>query len=216
MTPPTSITTNYMDYLNQDVLTIIYDLVIINKTKDIEDSIDKLDNILIVIKDLDFDNKYIKKMFTTSRDNNGEVYNIYDNNFHVNPNINLRQEFKARSINIQIINHFNIRTYDGVNNLQGTVDNWLSRDITHNDKNHNIALIIDYAIQYMLSAPVTVYNRGWEYNVINSIMWDYDDSDDEEDTIDGVLNFIIETTSRRWDGVVADSNPEDSRVAIFE
>ena len=215
MTPPTSIVTNYLDYLNQDVLTLIYDMVIINKTKDIEDSIDKLDNILIVIKDLDFYNKYIKKMFTTSHDNNGVVYNIYDNNFHVNPNINLRQEFKARSINIQIRNHFNIRTYDGVNNLQGTVDNWLTQDITHNDMNHNIALIIDYAIKHMLSAPVTVYNRGWEYNVINSIMWDYD-SDDEEDTIDGVLNFIIETTSRRWDGVVADSNPEYSTVTTFE
>jgi hypothetical protein len=67
----------------------------------------------------------------------------------------------------------------------------------------------------MLSAQVTVYNQGWEYNVINSIMWDYD-SDDEEDTIDGVLNFIIETTNRRWDGVIADNNPEYSRVATFE
>lgn len=206
---------NYLDTLPEDIISVIYDMVIISHTQDIDDAITRLEGDLVVINDLNFDNKYIKEQFITSRDNNGVEHYIYDNNYHINPNINLRQVFETRSINIQVRNNFNIRTYEGDNNLEGVVHNWLSLDITHTDTPHNTALIIDYAVRHMLSAPVSVYNRGWEYNVINSIMWDYD-SDDEEDIIDGVLNFIIETTNRRWDGTIADNNPEHSRVATFE
>jgi hypothetical protein len=188
---------NYLDILPDDIISVIYDMVIISHTQNIEDAIIRLEDKLVVINDAWFFTNYLTQLFTFDTDNNGVKYPVYDSIFHINPIINLRTEFNVNTINIHVMNHFGVRVYD---DLAGHIPDWLILDINHEDNNKfNLALIIDYIMRYALSNEPSVYNHGWEYNVIDDIIWDTD-YEGKPHSIDGVLNFIIITKNRRWDG----------------